>query len=279
MKVLFSCIICLSFSIVKPAVADGQSSWEIGIFGGISNYMGDLAPDPVFKESHPAVGGIIKRNVSNYFSYSLSLNYGKISGNDSNYKSLAPRGLKFESHIVEISGQMEFNFLKFGNGDLFKTRRFSPYLFTGLSLFHFDPTVSYQGNTYDLRALNTEGQGFAPNAPKEYKLWQLAIPIGGGVKINLSENFNLLALAGYRATFTSYLDDVGGVYVDKQILINNKGDLSAHFSDPTGIAERGGFNGNGLQRGNPDKNDWYMFYGLTLSYILPGPICPTFHLK
>jgi hypothetical protein len=271
-SIVFICLI-----IISPFLSRAQSSWEIGFFGGISNYMGDLAPDPVLKESHPAAGINIKHNTNPYLSYSLGLNYGKISGNDSNFTSLAPRGLKFESNIFEITTQLEFNFLNFGTGDLYKTKRISPYLLIGLSYFHFDPVAAYNGSTYRLQAESTEGQGFAPGAPKEYKLWQVAIPLGGGMKFNLSEHFNLLLSAGYRATFTRYLDDVGGVYVDKQTLINNKGDLSAHFSDPTNNAARADFNGNGKQRGNPDKTDWYMFYGITLSYIIPGPICPSFH--
>lgn len=248
-----------------------QSRWELGVFGGISNYMGDLAPDPVLSESHPAVGIALKRNSNPYFSYTLNLNYGTISGNDSNSKTLAPRGLKFESNIIELSTQIEFNLFKFGTIDVFQAKRFSPYVFTGLSFFHFDPTVTYNGKLYHLQLETTEGQGIVKGAPGEYKLNQFSIPIGGGLKFNLSQRFNLLVLAGYRATFTSYLDDVGGLYPDKAQLVSSKGgDLSAYFSDPTHVGVTGG------QRGNPDKLDWYMFYGITLSYIIPGPICPKF---
>jgi len=254
-----------------PFGSQAQNRWELGIFGGISNYMGDLAPDPLFKESHPAVGLALKRNSNPYFSYTLSLNYGTISGNDSNSVTLAPRGLKFESVIVELSTQVEFNFFKFGTPEVFGAKRFSPYVFTGLSFFHFDPTVTYNGKLYHLQTERTEGQGIVKNAPDQYKLYQFSIPIGGGLKFNLSDKFNLMLLAGYRATFTSYLDDVGGLYPDKALLVASKGgDLSAFFSDPTHIGETGG------QRGNRDKLDWYMFYGITLSYIIPGPICPKF---
>jgi hypothetical protein len=253
-----------------------EQNTEIGIFGGISNYMGDLAPDPVFKESHPSVGLNVKRDINGYFSYSFNLTYGRISGNDSNFTSLEPRGFKFRSDLYELSGQMEFNFFKFGNSHVRGAKRITPYLFTGISLFHFDPMAEYLGTWYHLQQENTEGQGFAPGAPAPYKLWQLSVPLGGGIKFNLSEQLNLLVLAGYRATFTSYLDDVGGNYVDKLTLINKKGnDVSAYFSDPTNIATNGtAFNANGLQRGNPDKKDWYMFYGITLSYIIPPPPCP-----
>ena len=76
--------------------------------------MGDLAPDPSLKEFHPACGINLKRNPNGYFSYSLGVNYGRISGNDSNYSYLAHRGLKFYSDIVELTAQVEFNFFNFG---------------------------------------------------------------------------------------------------------------------------------------------------------------------
>ena len=261
----------ISLCLCLPNWILAQHRWEIGVFGGVSNYEGDLAPDPVLKESHPAVGIVLKRNANPYFSYTLSANYGSISGNDSNFKSLAPRGLKFDSKIIELSTQIEFNLFKFGTPDVFLAKRFTPYVFTGLSFFHFDPTVTYGGKLYHLQQENTEGEGLGSGSPSEYKLNQLSIPIGGGLKFNLSDRLNLLILASYRATFTSYLDDVGGLYPDKAKLVASKGgDLSAYFSDPTGIGV------TGSQRGNPDKLDWYMFYGITLSYIIPGPICPKF---
>jgi hypothetical protein len=262
-------LIFLCFLIPFGSLAQIPKRSEIGVFAGISNYEGGIAPDPVFKESHPAFGIIYKRDANEYFSYTASANYGTISGSDGNSKYNAPRGLKFQSSIFEVSGQIEFNFFNFGTASDRDARRFSPYVFTGLSFFHFDPTASYQGVVYHLQAENTSGQGFAPGAPAKYHLWQFAIPIGGGMKFNLNEHFNLLILAGYRATFTSDLDDAGsGNYAANSIILENKGNVGSYFASPTGIGS------TGVQRGNPDKKDWYMFYGVTLSYIIPGRICP-----
>jgi hypothetical protein len=138
-----------------------------------------------------------------------------------------------------------------------------------LSYFHFDPMASYNGTSYHLQLETTEGQGL-PDKPAPYKLWQLAFPMGGGFKFNISDRLNLLIFAGYRATFTSYLDDVGGNYISYSFLNSEKGSVAAYFSDPT----HNGYPGK--QRGNPDKYDWYIFSGITLSFILPGPICPDF---
>jgi len=274
LKAAFFLAFLAPFLVNAQQLTIGKPSWEYGVFGGISNYMGDLAPDPIFKESHPAFGLLLKRNANNYFSYCLDFTVGKISGNDSNSKSLAPRGLNFQSNIYEASFQIEFNFFSFSTVNIRGTQRISPYVFSGLSLFHFDPTSTYNGQTYHLQGLSTEGQGFAEGAPSPYKLTQLAIPLGGGIKFNLSNAFNIAVLAGYRATFTNYLDDVGGVYAPKSQIQEHKGNAAAFFSDPTNYASNSAI--PGLQRGNPDRNDWYMFYGIVLSYVVPPPNCPKF---
>jgi len=267
MKYAFRYLIILLLFL--PSLSQAQHQWEAGIFGGISNYEGGMAPDPVWKESHPAAGIFVKRVMNGYISYSLGLNYGKISGKDSNSSYTAPRGLNFQSNIYELSTQIEINFLNFGTKSDRDALRISPYVFIGLSLFHFDPMGEYDGKLYDLHNLTTEGQGTIPGAPSQYSLTQLSVPIGGGMKFNLSDKFNLLVLMGYRATFTSDLDDVGpGNYPDPTLLPAKNNPLNIYFADPTNVGVPG------QQRGNPDKEDWYFFAGISLSYIIPGQTCP-----
>ncbi len=254
---------------VCPVLVQAQHLWEAGIFGGISNYQGSIAPDPVWKESHPAAGIFVKRNMNGYVSYSLGLNYGKLSGNDSNSSYSAPRGLNFQTNLCELSTQIELNFFNFGSEDVRDARRISPYLFTGISLFYFDPKSAYDGKLYDLHDMLTQGQGVVHGAPKQYNRLQASIPFGGGVKLNLSERFNLLILMGYRATFTSELDDAGsGYYPDPNLLPKRSNPANIYFSDPTNVGIPG------EQRGNIDKKDWYIFAGISLSYIIPGSMCP-----
>ncbi len=162
--------------ILKSDPGQAQHLWEAGVFGGISNYEGGIAPDPVWKESHPAAGIFVKRNMSGYVSYSLGLNYGKLSGNDSNSASNVARGLNFKTDLYELSTQIELNFFNFGSKDIRGALQISPYLFTGLSLFYFDPKGFYNGQWYDLHDLATQGQGTVPGAPAQYSKTQLSIP-------------------------------------------------------------------------------------------------------
>jgi hypothetical protein len=250
-------------------------SWEVGLFAGASNYQGDLAPDLVLSESHAALGLSLKQNISPYFAFTYNLNYGAISGNDNNFKPLAPRNLSFESNILEFSPQVEFNFFNFHLG--LRPKKFTPYVFTGLSVFYFDPKTTYDGKKYSLRKMSTEGQGAIDGAPKRYNQLQLAIPIGGGLRFMLNENWHLYVHGSYRATFTDYLDDVSGTYVNLGLLSEKAGPIPAKLSDRSGEINGGNYlSFPGKQRGNPTNKDWYIFTGITISYVIKDPSCYSF---
>src|SRR5687768_4422527 len=162
-----------------------SQSWEIGLFGGASNYQGDLAPDIVLGETHPAVGLSVKQNLSPFFAFTYNLNFGSVSGNDNNFKYLVNRNLSFESNILEFSPRVEFNFFKFGLG--LRPKRFTPYVFSGITVFYFDPRATMDGKEFNLRKMSTEGQGVVDGAPKKYSPLQIAVPIGGGMRFSLNE--------------------------------------------------------------------------------------------
>ena len=82
--------------------------WEFGIFAGGSNYYGDLAPfAPVMlKETKPAIGGLVRYNLSERIALRGNLTYGQISGDDANFNSNYKnnlRNLSFRSDILEVS--------------------------------------------------------------------------------------------------------------------------------------------------------------------------------
>ena len=66
--------------------------------------------------------------------------------------------------------------------------------------------------------------------------------------------------AGFRKTFTDYLDDVSTTYPGGNLLdMTNE---AIYMSDPLGTHSKN------MERGNPDKKDWYAFAGITLSFRL-----------
>ena len=95
-----------------------------------------------------------------------------------------------------------------------------PYALIGVGIFHFNPKGSITdaaGNKtwHELRPLRLEGQGMTeyPES-KPYKLTQMNIPIGAGIKYFASERINLSTELLYRKTFTDYIDDVSKNYID-----------------------------------------------------------------
>lgn len=75
---------------------------------------------------------------------------------------------------------------------------------------------------------------------------QFMLPIGIGAKYMIGKQFTLAAEVGFRKTFFDYLDGV------------SEGDL--FIKD--------------YQFGNPNDKDWYIFTGLSLTYVLYKIPCP-----
>jgi len=243
---------------------------EMGLNGGVSNYLGDLAPEITISENHPYFSLFIKKNMSQFFSISFSASQAHISGNDQNFNYLANRNLSFETNIFEISTQLEFNFFPFAFGLGHKS--FTPYVFTGLSAFKFDPYVSYNGSIVKLNQLDTEAKVASGDKKHVYTTIQLALPIGGGFKYKLSDRWNIGINLSYRYCFTDYLDDVSTEYADKMLLLSKKSLLAVEMSDRSedliGKA--------GKQRGRSDIKDWYIFSGISVSYKIKNKVCFTF---
>ena len=243
-------------------------SKDIGVFFGGSYYTGDLNPSKHLSQSQPAAGAFFRFNYNNRFALRTGLNFGQIFADDSqsDEPDQLERNLNFKSRVYELYVSNEFNFVEYRIGnDKFN---FSPFLFLGLSLFKFNPMASYNDNWVELRDLSTEGQKTSQNPGKKpYKLTQIAIPFGIGIKVNLAKYAGLSIEWGPRKTFTDYLDDVSGEYVNPLILTGEKGELAGILSDRS----KNGINkieNIGRLRGDPKTKDWFYFVGATLSIQL-----------
>lgn len=246
-----------------------KRSVEIGVFLGGSYYIGDLNPSHHLNEfTKPAGGFLIRYNINSRLSARLNALFGKIEAHDSYSDSpfAQQRNLNFKSQISEFSLQAEFNFLDYEMGD--EKNKFSPYIFLGIGVFHFSPQAKVGDNWIDLQPLGTEGQGLAGGASsKKYKLTQISIPFGVGIKTHLAKNIGLSLEWGMRKTFTDYLDDVSTKYYDPKVLAQERGTTAAQLSD-TSIGTDPTKSNVGRQRGNPTNNDWYAFVGMGLTIKL-----------
>lgn len=263
MRLILTCT--LLFGLLKVF---GQTH-EFGIQVGASNYLGDLAPSFALDATHEHVGLFYKKNRgSGFVAWKHGLSYGRISGSDANFKANNLRNLDFRTMLLEFSTQFEFNFQKFFIG--LRAEKFTPYAFIGLGATYFNPQGSLDGKWHNLRPLATEGQGLG--GPKPYANLVLVMPMGGGLKWVIGRRAIISAHCGFRYAFTDYIDDVSGVYFDKSTLVESRGELAVLMADKSpdahGIV--------GKQRGNPNRNDWYAFGAVSLSFWLNDRNCFNF---
>ena len=256
-KLLF---VLLCFFITYSSFAQ----FRLGIFGGLSNYQGDLVDKP-YKSTKGAFGLTGTFPVSERFGIRAGLTFAKVAGADSlgEKPELLARNLSFQSKITEFSLLAEYNIFNLDQ------IRWTPYLFAGVALFHFNPyTYDSAGNQAFLQPLTTEGQGLQGYPDKPYSLTQFAIPFGAGIKYAISEKVQLGLEVGLRKTFTDYLDDISTEYADPADLLAGRGQQSVDLSyrgDEVGFPA---YPVKGFTRGNPKSKDYYYFTGLHLSFAL-----------
>ena len=258
LSILFLCIS------TTESNAQYQPNQEFGILGGAGYYIGDMNSTH-FNNSRIAGGITYRKNFDRRFSFKSSALYTNVYADDKNSNDAIKenRNLHFKSDIIELSGQIEFNFLPYETGNSLYS--WTPFIFTGVSIFNYNPKAeASDGQWYNLQELGTEGQGTTSfQDRKKYSLTQLSIPFGGGVKIGVSDNFNIIFEYGLRKTFTDYIDDVSTTYAGIPSEFTNIAiELADQSIDGPQIA--------GVARGDETNKDWYSFSGITLSFRLQG---------
>lgn len=259
-------IFLIYITIIKSTIFSQNYTDEFGIMGGGSYYIGDLNPYNHFDRYDYNLGGVFRRTLKNkQIVLRFHAKYGKISAEDKQ------TDLSFRSSILEIGPVVEINFIPFEIGEINKYIG-TPYLFGGITYFKMDPQTQRNGDWVSLQTLGTEGQGSSLNSDKQYNSRQISLPVGFGLKVNLSKRFALSLEYGIRKTYTDYLDDVSGTYVNLNQLEVENGKLAAELSKSYDIT--------GLQRGYSKNKDWYSIYGIMLSFrMLPKNECKNNFIK
>lgn len=263
-KSLFCAVLVV---VLLPGWVSGQSFYSIRrdraiiaeVGSGTANYFGEMV--------NPGQLGRLRPNVvlgAEYFflpriSGRVELAYFQTAGNDKYANDDRwMRNLNFTSSNEELSFVGTINALPMPK-HYYQRPIFNVYAFAGVALLHFNPTTEYMGKRYALAPLETEGV--------KYSRFQPVIPFGGGLKFKPHPFFNVIVEAGYRLTFTDYLDDVSSTrYPDPATL---QSDLSRALSDrrpEIGTEPDSYLKG---KRGNPANNDGYMLLNIKLQYYLP----------
>ncbi len=181
-------LIILSLFIAKSA--DAQI-YEVGIFVGGSNFIGDVGATNYVSPNQPAFGAILKWNRSPRHSFRASVIFSDLVGVDgkSDDPRRVQRNYKFNTSILEVSAGMEFTFLDFNLHTV--GIKGTPYLYTGISIAKHD-------NFY----FNQIGEV----TPENTSSWAYGIPMVLGYKTSISNHLVLAGEIGARYTFSDELD-------------------------------------------------------------------------
>ena len=270
---------------------------EVGLNFGPTFFLGDLGghagkgarflKDLNFPLTKLMKGAFISVYPNDWLGFRIAAQYTYVEGRDDiiNTKGVnelwrKQRNLDFKSSMWEAYAAIEiFPTMMFNKYNDYEPR-IKPYGFIGVGLFHFDPqgSITDANGTktwYKLHPLHTEGQGFKEYPDKKnYSLTQLNIPLGGGLKIALSDRVNTAVELLYRKTFTDYIDDVSTTVIDPNYFYTNLSPadaaIAAKIHDKTKGIVTPGVNRYppGTQRGNPKQLDAYFSFVLKLGVQL-----------
>ncbi len=261
-KVLLLAISALPLMVIAQGL-------HFDIYAGAANYQGEMTQKRVdFSNAGLHLGGGLSYDISNHLIGRVAFNYIKLSGADatkSNNIFIQRRNLDFKTNVTELQMALEYNLLSLQDNS------FTPYVFAGGVLYHFDPYTTLNGSRVFLRPLGTEGQGLSQYPDKKiYKSTQFSVPLGAGIKLRLSDRLQAGAELGFRKLFTDYLDDVSGTYADSSALFAGRGPLAVAAAYRGAAKGGGNYPAGGTERGNPDQNDFFYSTTFRLSYELGG---------
>ncbi len=283
--IFFTLVSILAFSQVR-------NKYKYELLGGIgpTGFLGDLGgasgngthfiKDYDFNTTRFNINAGIRYKKTSAFGFKAMLTYAMVSGNDASTDEIYRhnRNLNFRSPILELSAQVEYYFLNDKTKNLYsiaglrskkKKRKLTAYIFTGIGIFYYNPKEQLNGKWYSVRQYHTEGQGL-PGGPKQFSNFNVAIPIGLGVRYAVTKRWSIGAELSVRKTFTDYIDGVSGTYYDKAKLNAAYGPTAVALADPSlgiipnGTAPNG--DGTGAQRGNTKYKDSYMFFTINVGY-------------
>jgi hypothetical protein len=262
---------------------------EAGVSGGIMNCLTDLGgkkglgkgflKDLNMKNTQLSGGVYVTAMYRGAVGLRLEGSFGQVKAYDSVLKGVAlpaknryERNLNFRSSISEIAAMLEIHPLYFRGGDV-EPSRISPYLLGGVGLFSFNPQGNINNTWVNLHPLRTEGQGFKEYPDRKvYKLRQMNVPLGFGVKYELNALFNARFEIVHRILFTDYLDDVSREYIDPAYFSNylspQQAALAQQLADRRGVINPNIVPAEGNLRGDSKDNDSYFTINFKIGLTL-----------
>lgn len=277
----------------------GNPGIEVGLNIGPMNFLGDVGgnygkgrrflKDNNFEFFRLMKGAYVTASLAPAISARFAINFGRLEGHDSAIngkggmeEARRVRDLGFRSNLFEAYVAAEIYPTVFFESDPTDVwHKIRPYGILGIGMFKFNPQAQYidpsgRKTWVDLQPLRTEGQGMAEYPDrKAYKLTEIAIPFGAGVKYYVTEKFHVGLEVMHRFTFTDYIDDVSTNYIDEKLFAKylpaKQVPIALQMSDRqtngyTALSRPDVQRVAGEQRGNPKQNDSYFSFGLKLGW-------------
>lgn len=274
---------------VSPLVSKAQYLWDFGGGVGAANYLGemggkeltrrDFVSDMKLNQTRAYGNAFARYKINQFFSVKGGLSYSALRGADSlsTNPGRVGRNLSFKNNVFEASAVCQFFFYEVN--DLGHTYRykdnFRAYVGAGIGGFYHNPKAYYQGTWYALRPMMTEGY--------QYKKVVFEVPASAGFYFTINKRQRIGWDLTWRTTFTDYIDDVHGVYVEPSqmgsdplapILANRHGELNAAGQALMQPGQSGSYgwraDGQVNKRGDADHRDSWITTSVEYSYVIRG---------
>ncbi len=318
-KYLLLLIIALTFSYYGNSQAWKRTPSSIIYANGTNHFMGDLGGgkdvaahflgvrDIDYQVTRPTWQLGYRYRFHDYFTFRVNYSYALIAGKDEASGNYARRGrnLSFRSNIFELTGQVEYYFvkekgaIKSSFGSLKGFSPLSAYVFVGGGAVYFNPKAKVPDVSDEwvaLQPLGTEGQyanpdgspytytsSYIPNeeleTPEPYSRIAAVISMGIGIKYDLNKLWAIGFEVSNRYTSTDYLDDTHDRYFNySQFGLTPPSGYNVLYADRHLVVDHSSetvydeygtpYRSGKTMRGDPDYNDAYIFALITVYYKL-----------
>lgn len=223
-----------------------QKTADIGIWGGTSNYFGDLDNAPPFQSFNPNFGAYFRYN----FNARVGLRTMILTGNFAEKGVIEGMPWEFDKSVQDLSIQIEINYLKYILGE--KKTPFSSYITGGIGVNYF----SYYMDPALIALFNSNHN--KGTAILNESIIATTIPFGFGFKYNIGRRMGVGIEYQVRKIFSDKLDDLN--------------DPLAYFNE-TGEEV--------LYTTSMHNNDWTGYLGVHLTYMIymGKNACPVYDSK
>ena len=194
---MFKKILIILFIVIPVDFWAQKKDHEIGAFGGISYYMGDVNPGKIFYSVDPGFGLVYRLDLHSRYALRLSGIFGSLHGSDSNSKDQYQviRNHSFRVPLTEFAAMIEYHFF-----DYIPESRYNfvtPYVTVGIGAL----LLPVEENAFPVKPV---------------------IPFGIGGKYAINSRLGVSVEWTYRKTFTDYLDQLPNDAYTQAVSFANK---------------------------------------------------------